>query len=221
MYNKDKYKVERLYGKPLKTKFNFDYYPMDHGLDKKQIKKFIEASDKDVRNIVKKIFDNTIHISFEKFINRLNLNIYHLISIVDVDRPLFIYLGNKHIYEDEDPIKQKSNYWLYLYLQNFIEYITNNRKLIILVNESNINLLVENDIIVLIDDCIYSGAQISNNIDYIDLNGSYRFYLLVPFTSKNGLKLIKSSFEYNINLKKSTLIICPYQFYSTYIYMIY
>lgn len=209
MYNKDKYKVERLYGKPLNNKFKFNYYPLDHRLDKKQIKKFIEASDINVRDIVKKIFDNTIHISFEKFITRLNSNIYHLISITDINRPLFIYLGNIK------NINKKSNYWLYLYLQNYIEYITNNSKSIILINESNINLLKKDDIIVLIDDCIYSGIQMAENISYINYNFKerYQFYLLVSFTSTYGLEYVKKTFKNNIFLKKSSLIICPYQFY--------
>jgi hypothetical protein len=41
--------------------------PLDHSLNEKQVQKYIDACDLETRPILRKIFDNTLHISFEVF----------------------------------------------------------------------------------------------------------------------------------------------------------
>ena len=40
---------------------------MDHSLNKKQVDKYIQMCDLNTQPILRKIFDNTLHISFEVF----------------------------------------------------------------------------------------------------------------------------------------------------------
>jgi hypothetical protein len=208
----DRAKVESLYGRPNKNKLSvlmkntFKLYPIDHSLDKTQIRKFIDACDPEVKKIAQKLINNTDHISFEKFLTRMNTCIYHLISIVKVDRPVFVYLG-----VDLKEVKNKSNYWLYLYVKEFIRYITNNKK-VILITEINNPLLKKDDVIVLIDDCIYSGMQMGDTIYNIKNTISNDYYLLVPYMSTKSIEVIKNNFAANSKLSTSKLIITPHHY---------
>jgi len=207
----DKNKVEELYGVPNKNKLSvlmkttFKLFPFDHSIDKEQVNKFIQACDPEYKEICKKIIDNTEHISFEKFLARMNSCIYNLMTYVNFKRPIFIYLGKEQDFND---LKTKSNYWLYLYVKEFIRYITNEIKDVILITDIKKSNLMANDIIVLIDDCIYSGQQMGETVRSISTNSffSYNFYLLVPYISSKGLTKIKSAFNKNKDLQNSTLI---------------
>jgi len=229
----EKVTVEKIYGSPNKNKFSdliqntFKVFPFDHSLDKTQIKKFIDACDPKTKEISQRIFDNTEHVSFEKFLTNLNSNIYHLISISDFNRPLFIYIDKVYDFEN------KSNYWLHLYVKGYISYITNDKKEVIVINDMNDKLLMNDDMIVLIDDCIYSGQQMGETIDDIKLKSkkksyflfnflsyfnkesekksSYNFYLLVSYISKKGLEHVRNKFRLNTNLNNSSLINAKYQ----------
>lgn len=132
-------------------------------------------------------------------------------TIVDVNRPVFVYLGKD---TSIDSIKTKSNYWLYLYVKEFIRFITNDRKEIDLITDLNSSSLNADDVIVLIDDCIYSGQQMGSTVGAINIYNKkvYKFYLLVPYISNKGLSRIKSNFRNNISLKSSTLIAPKIQF---------
>jgi len=183
----------------------FRHYPLDHSFDKEAVKKFIDASDVSVKDIVKKIIDNTDHISFEKFLMRLNSNIKELLAIVEKDKKtiIYCYLGDYLV-----NVKNKSNYWMYVYVFNYIEKKTKGNVSVKLIE--NIDLIKENNAkIILIDDCVYSGSQMHNTI--IDImfisNFSFDFYLLIPYMSKDGMKSIKEAFEYNRMLHK-----CSYNF---------
>ena len=206
--------VERLYGTPNKNKLSdlikttFKLFPFNHGLSTNQINKFIKAADPSVREIAKKIFDNTVHVSFESFLARLNSNIYHLISISDVNRPIFVYMDKVYNYET------KSNYWLYLYVKGFVSYITNDKKEVNIITNFNNSELKKGDKIVLIDDCIYSGTQMSETISdiYIYNKESYDFYLLVSYISIPGLYRVLDFFYLNENLNNSSITNAKYQY---------
>ena len=213
----NKAKVRELYGIPNKNKLSslmkdtFKLFPFDHSFDKEQVRKFINACEPGVRDIAQKIINNTTHISFEKFLARMNTCIYNLMTIVDVNRPVFVYLGKDY---SMDALKKKSNYWLYLYVKEFIRFITNDKKEIDLITDFNSPSLHTDDVIVLIDDCIYSGQQMGSTVGQINIYNKkvYKFYLLVPYISNKGLSRIKSNFRNNLSLKSSTLIAPKIQF---------
>jgi len=182
----------------------FRHYPLDHSFDKEAVKKFIEASDVSVRDIVKKIIDNTDHISFEKFLMRLNSIIKELLDIVEKDKKTVVYcfLGESLV-----KVKNKSNYWIYIYVLNYIEKKTNGKVNVKLID--NIDLIQEDNAkIILIDDCVYSGSQLRNTIMEIKFNSTFtfNFYMLIPYMSKIGIDVIKNGYKFNKNLNNSKFI---------------
>jgi hypothetical protein len=174
----------------------FKNYPLNHSLDKKAIKNFIQLADPEVKEICKKIFDNTMHISFELFLTRFNICIKEFLNFYNSNRPIYILIDNI-IYND---FQFKSNYWLYYYFQNYIK-----RNTIIIYNIDN-KLLKNNDTILIIDDCAYTGAQIVSSIE--NMNNKYKlklnYYILVPFISK---------FAYDNILKLTSLYIKDFDKY--------
>ena len=98
----------------MKKKLNlFNNYQLDHSLDKKAIKKFIKLADPEVKEICKKIFDNTDYISFELFFKKFNKCIKELLNFINNKNTIYIFI-------DIEKQINKSNYWLYNYLKNYI-----------------------------------------------------------------------------------------------------
>jgi len=204
--------IERVFGKPYKFKLsnllkdNFVAYPLDHSLNKHAINKFLRACDAEVRDICYKLILNTEHISFELFLNKINECIYELLvyyinqnpKISKYTRPLIIYNSNYKLFG-------KSNYWIYTYVFQFIKYITNDNVRVELWNGFDDIGLVENDFVIMIDDCIYSGSQMGGDIMslYNPKNIKINLYLLVPFISEVGEKRVISDFKHNSYLYKS------------------
>lgn len=207
-------KVSREYGTPYESnikKPSFNPFPSDHSFDENAIKKFIEACNPEIRDICIKIIKETDHISFENFVIRINATIYDLISKINIDRPLFIFLANKSEFSE---IIEKSNYWLYIYITEYIKYITNNKITILLIDSLNYPEIEENDFIVFIDDCIYSGMQMGNTImnlnkqDDKDLN--LNMYFLVPFITNDGIEHILGTIDAIPNIRYSIIHFSKY-----------
>jgi len=199
--------IEDFFGKPDKYKLsdllknNFKLYPLDHSFDLNAIIKFINASEDDIKNICKKIIDNTEHISFERFLLKFNNCIYELLvyiinTIKDIKnlKPIYVYINfNKY--------EEKSNYWLYTYFYEFIKYISNDKINILLLDKDNILSLQNDDIIVVPDDCIYMGNHIYRNIKKLNENikdsVEVNIFILVPFISEIGFLNIQKNFKKN------------------------
>jgi len=184
-------KIKEIKEKKVKKIKNFNTYinyPLNYEFNKENVNKFLEACDKETRTIAKKIIDNTRHISFEEMITRVNKNIRNLNDYIkNKKRPIFILISLT--------LKEKSNYWLYLYVNDYIKYKYPKREIIILTkNIIDDERLINNDTIVLIDDCIYTGLQMSQNIKllYNKNNLNLNIFILTSFISKEGEQLIKS-----------------------------
>jgi len=178
----------------------FKYYPLDHSFDEDAVKKFLKECDPSVKSIAEKIIINTDHISFEQLLTRINKIIKELFIKIKNSNVLFIYIGNKII-----NIKNKSNYWLYLYISNYIKFKSNNSIKIILTANLN-KIQQDNANIILIDDCIYTGLQMSttiNNISY-NIKNKLNFYIVVPYISQKGMDKIKQQFK-NSHINNCTL----------------
>ncbi len=176
-------------------------YPLDHSFNKVKVEEYLNACDNEVRGIVRKIIDNTMHVSFEKFIINLNKNIKDLVNTILVDRPLFILVDKSYQY--------KSNYWIYDYLQNYLKFYYPRIKIILLNNHKLDNTLIQdNDYIIKIDDCIYTGSQMSEDVFYINNinNLKLNFFILCSYISKKGQNLITNTFKENKTLKRCKLI---------------
>ena len=184
-YEKDKTSVIYIIT-PFIIKRDNMIIPLDHSLNKKQVEKYINACDLETRPILRKIFDNTSHISYENFIQQLNKNLKKLATLT---KELFIYVSMGY--------SDKSNYWIYLYIRDYFEknYPSHNLELI-----QNLKNNKNGDFIILVDDCIYSGSQMGEQIieeisnpNNLQLN----FYLLCPYITKKGLDFVKKCFNDN------------------------
>lgn len=176
---------------------NFTTYPLDHSLVKTKIDEFINMCDPKVKKICKKIFKNTLHISFETFITKLNLCIADLLKSINLNRPIFIFID--HLYTD---YKYKSNYWLYTYIINYIKSKTSINQIITVINNLENSDLQNNDSIIFIDDCLYTGTQMRQTI--INLFNIRRlhftFWLLAPYISLYAYENIIYNMSFYPNL---------------------
>jgi hypothetical protein len=184
----------------------FIHYPLDHSFDKDAIKNFLNECDPSVKDIAKKIIDNTDHISFEQLLIRINKIIKELIIKINDNNNLYIYISN-----DLKKYKYKSNYWLYTYISNYIKYLFNieNKKINLILTE-DLNTINENNAnIILIDDCVYSGLQMSTTIKNIEYKTKKQinFYIIVPYISDKGKNKIKKMFNDNVYLMQNKCIL--------------
>jgi chaperonin GroEL (HSP60 family) len=149
-------------------KINFDTMKSDlditrlgifnYKINEENKKLFLEKTAEEVRPIMKFILDITIHVSYETFVKKIKENLIKLLKEhYKTNNTIFVFL-NRFEY------KSKSNYWMYKYILYFLKNIQEDVKIIFTLEEEEIN---DNDIILLIDDCIYSGEQMSSTIEKI------------------------------------------------------
>ena len=163
---------------------------------------FLAHTAEEVRLIIKFILDITIHVSYETFVKKIKENLIKLLKEhYKTNNTIFVFL-NRFEYE------YKSNYWMYKYILYFLKNIQEDVKIIFTLEEEEIN---DNDIILLIDDCIYSGEQMSSTIekitDYYKKIKKVKLILFVPYISKKGIRWIKDSYTKNTFLKECKFII--------------
>jgi hypothetical protein len=180
----------------------FDKLFLSHPLNKNNCKKFIKGSDITVRKIVKKLIDNTNYISYIELKRNLSIIINNLIIYILENKKdeVYIFQNKKN--------KNKSNYWISLYLID--KLIEHNIKYIIIDNTYFNNK--EDDIIIFIDDCIYSGEQMSSLIKNFTLYKKNKFSnicLVVPYISSIGKSLLlkyKLFYYKELNENTSTIL---------------
>lgn len=177
-------------------------YPLSYPLNRANVRKFINASAHDAQAAIRKFIKATIHISFETFIAYINSNLEDIVKDVPPNRPLFAYIKNYTDYE------HKSNYWLYMYIKRQAKAKYNmNMHFVNDIDDSRIKYF--NDVILLIDDCIYSGMQLAEAVG--SLKSSYhkqiRVVLFVSFMSEDGLQTISEAFTSNPFIRNCTLVL--------------
>ncbi len=170
-------------------KKTFIKYPLDHSLNHNKIEKFIKLADPGVKEICRKIFNNTDHI-----------------NSIDINKTIYILID-----ENLKEYTFKSNYWIFEYVKQYINFKSHLKHNIILINNINNNIITNNDLIVIIDDCIYSGTQMSETIRKLNNKKKLKlyFYILVPFISIAGRSKIIYSFNSKTNLKNYCKIYFP------------
>ena len=171
--------------------------PLSYNICEYKKNKFIELCDKSVSNYIKIILDNTLHISFDKFI----INFINNLNDIIANLPKDVNIIYAYIDTSDDDYLEKSNYWLYTYINNYLKEISSTIHINIITNLQT-KQLKDNDIILIIDDCIYSGNQLSHMIN--DMNNIYKlklyFHLLVPYGSMYGINHIIETFNNNKSL---------------------
>jgi hypothetical protein len=191
---------------PLKT------YPLNQA----NIKRYIEASAPELREVLNKIFKNTKHISYKTFKFILNNNFKEFLHYCNVNNitSVILFLDNINF----NKITSKSNFWV---AQHFYQYIKNkniNLNIKIIYNYTDIQYLDNNELILIIDDCAYSGSQLSDILSkkFNFPNKKFRIYLIITFISEAAIKLITKSIHKNtLILSKNKIIIYPISHYLT------
>ena len=125
-----------------------------HNLNKRNIEKFINRANEETKPIISKIIKNTLYITINKFLKLFLRNLKVFLRNYK-KKVLYIFIDKIQGY------KQKSNYWLYEYIKEKLPtYVIH------LISNFNYDLqnFDEDDYILFIDDCIYSGNQLGGQI---------------------------------------------------------
>lgn len=181
--------------------------PLSYKLNPANIKKFISASDISVREIVKKVVRATTHISYEKFVILLNKNLR------DIIRKGYIKKNVMHIFIPSYFEKDKSNYWIIEYIQFFMKKNYSHISINILYENEHLYNIDDKDTVFIVDDCVYSGDQMSSLISSLGLDGyslKLTFYIFVSFMSQYGLQNVMYSFTFNPSLSDCDHILPKY-----------
>lgn len=157
----------------------------DYSLDKKNIDKFLRECDDDIREIVKKVIENTKYISFKEFMKSFFNSVKDLTDFIKIIDKKVIY-----VYE----CKCKCNKWLFKYLYRMIKFLNPEIKLKI-INDRYKNFK-EDDFIILPFDCLYTGFQITKNTKILCDNNKKKnniiIYVLSPYMSSYGIFNMKN-----------------------------
>jgi len=192
-------------------------YPLN--LD--NIQKYLAEIREDVRPIIKKIFEKTNHVSYKTFKFILNANFKEFIHYCSINNIKNVYLFFRP-YDDESEIPnifKKSNFWI---AQHFIQYIKKYKidlNVLVIYNKEDFYFIKTNEIILVLDDCAYTGQQLSfelqncvNDIKDKKLN----LYILITFISEQAIKRIKDDIRtHNVIFSKNINIIYPMSKYLT------
>ena len=170
-------------------------YPKTHNIIEYKKQQFIYNCDKEVREIIEKVLNNTIHISFETFMTYL---IQNFKKIIKFNRKCSLY-----IYITEDFI-EKSNYWIYQLL-NYYKSSFGFKGDLIIISSLNDLRLKNNDIILIPDDCIYSGEQLRLIVEEMTNNRNLKLniHLFISFMTNKGLDKIWG--DYLLLLKSTSM----------------
>ena len=160
--------------------------PLSYKINQINKQLFIEHTADDAKEAVIKLLNSIIHISYETFIEQINKNLNEVINYKLDNRPIFVYMNKKD--------KDKSSFWMFLLIEKILikKYIE--IKLIYDFKE-----VKNDDIVLLVDDCIYSGSQISNTIysllNKLPVNKRINLMLFIPYMSLNGKNRILEVFK--------------------------
>jgi hypothetical protein len=174
----------------IKPKVPKKSYP----LDKEKVIEYINASPDEFKSVLTKLFNNTIHISYKTLKFILTQNFKELIFYCKKNniKTISIFLDNT----SKKQIIYKSNFWI---IQHFIKFIKDNSIDDFVIDfiykkEDIIYLDSNNRLILLLDDCIYTGLQMKDNVKDIykySKELSFNIYILVSCISEDAIKLLK------------------------------
>ncbi len=195
-----------------------------YNFSKVNIEKFVNKCENvahavvDIKPMIRKILENTDYISYNIFITKLNEIIeeyieYHRKTYNETgnNRPIFIlnYLESD---SESQYYKNKSNVWIYNYVLNYLNDKYSREfeiksinglfhlRFDVIINEFG-KTFNENDTIIVVDDCIYTGNQMGRQLRSLknEIKKYFKFYLLIPYGSEYAKKHIEFDFNFNFN----------------------
>jgi hypothetical protein len=166
---------------------------LSYKLDEENKQRFIKATSEEARSAVEKMLNNTVHISFKTFITNVKNSFKRVLGLANASRPIFIYIDT----DQGEYYMYKSNYWLCTYLQRYFAEVA-----LILISSLDDDRIIQNDLVLLLDDCIYSGEQMSRSVSKLSNNYHkvVQLILFVPYMSEKGLESVRSAYRHNKNL---------------------
>lgn len=164
----------------------------EYSIDQTKKKEFLRLCNASIQHILEKIIDNTVHISFESLFHRLTIMVDELFSQHEVISTLNFFLGE---FDNED-IEQKSNHWIMQIVKDIIKekYPRQEIKFNI-VDKQEIQALDPQSILILPDDCMYSGEQMLANFEAILAPSKVYIYIFVPYMSSKAWKKIQTRYK--------------------------
>ena len=185
--DKETYKdiYDKIQEKPIIPKKS---YP----LNQEKVREYLKNTEESIRSILKKLFDNTTHISYRTFKFVLYNNFKELIHYCKVRNIGVISLYLASI--DHNNITHKSNFWVAQHLYQYLKKNKINIKLNIIYNMNDIKYLDEKDLILILDDCSYTGTQIYSTLHKISYVNKQKIaiYILVAFITNEAIEYIKT-----------------------------
>lgn len=163
--------------------------PLNYKINKVNKELFLYHTASDARDSMKKLLDNIIHISYDTFIQQIKNNLDEVIPLKLEDRPIFVYIDDNDI--------NKSTFWVYMHIEQFLNEKKIKTKIIY-----NLKEVLDDDIVLLVDDCIYSGNQMTlkiNNLLTDKESKLFKLFLFVPYMSLEGKLQILLKFKFNMN----------------------
>lgn len=184
--------------------------PLDHSMNLKNKELFIKHTADDIKDIMQKFFEITIHVSHDEFMQKISTNIQIIKANMKENTNIYVYIDTtlKDYIHGLD-YKHKSNYWVYLYIEMLLKQQYN----IDITLIHSLDIINEEDIVILCDDCLYTGTQISNTIHNLKTTKKVKFSLIIfaPYMSQTAQQIIVNAIEYNNNIKNCNLIFISYQ----------
>ena len=178
---------------------------MSYNFNQENVKHFLENSAPDVKNILEKLIDNTLHISYNEFVSLLEINMQYFLKThkMNTNRPLYVFLFNT--LESNTIYRYKSNMWMMNHLISSFPKIQFN-----IIQDINDECLQDGDTILIPDDCIYSGQQIGAEVIYKNMlkntKNNLQICVFAPFISNEGADTIKYYYRMNEQLRDNNLV---------------
>jgi hypothetical protein len=161
---------------------------LKYTFNEKNKQSFLTNTEDDAKESMQKLLNCIKYIPHEIFIEKIRSQINEIYKYRDeTNNKINIFLNQ------EDYVK--SSYWISNYIDKFIKE-KDKKCNVNIIDKFNINNLKDNSNVFVIDDCIYSGQQMSSTISKIrarfdnTMNKKINILLFTPYISEVGLNRI-------------------------------
>jgi hypothetical protein len=185
----------------LTTNYNI---PLRYNWNQENVQNFLNNSSLEIRNILNHLLSKTIHVSYDEFENMVYLNFQYFLRNYKGNRPLHVF-----VYDTPDTstgFYNKSNAWVLSILSKKFQKQTFN-----IIHDINSDCVHDGDTILLLDDCVYSGQQIGEEVIYKKMQynekKNLQICVLAPYISNEGKDNIIYNFKRNERLRDNMCLL--------------
>lgn len=174
--------------------------PMSHPIIPDEKEKFLSKCDVSVREAMRKLLDNTIHVSYEDLMKYIVRGVKAFIEFYKAYADEHRGANKIYLFMDKESYmrKNKSNSWITAIVEKQIRKIVPTMQIEYIHDLSTVDFK-DDDVILFPDDCAYTGSQMG------DLIASTRntklkkihFYMLIPVITNTAKDNIENEFRHN------------------------